>query len=811
MCFKTHYLTSIAIFLFGICSLGFAQTGTVSGTILNQDDHPLQGVNITISNYNQGTTTGPSGEFNLALPTGTHQLVISYIGYQKAVQDITIYKDQVINITIELDAEEYELGEITVKDNPSLTQTSVAAARAISYKTPGGVNVTDMQKLNSQRSLTLKDALVMEPGVIIQEFFGSNDQPRLNIRGSGIQSNPQQRGVQLLQDGININQADGTYIIGLLDPRAANHIEVHRGSNALEYGTATLGGAVNMISKSGYNASPLRLKLEGGQYKYAGGSLSSGHVFGNTDLYAVVSYNRSDGYRTWNSSERLNTTVNAGHQFSENLESRFYFTFTDMSFDIPGPLNAAQLNDDATIVNPGVNPPVSIGPNVVRDKPGRASQAFRFATKTKYRISNSSAFSVSAYYQLLDDTFTYPITVGIKDTDGNDGGFHAKYNTRFKNHELKLGLFGSLGDMNRRYYANIGGNKGKKYADNELRSANIGGFASHRYAFSDRLSSILSVQFSRNIRNNTDNFATPDQRPFYIAPKQKYGVFQAPARTLNQSYLGFNPKVGLIYKTTSGNRFYANVSRSYEPPTFDELINVSGGNPNKSPNKFEAKELDAQRATTFEIGSRGQYKRLAWSVSLYRSHVSDEILTTTDLFGISGTTRNSLDRTIHQGIEAGLKATLLQNIFTGNQDRLIWEGVYNFSDFYFDAGPYEGNAIAGIPKHYISSSMEYRHPTGAFLNVNVEWLPVDTPTDHRNTVKQQSYALWGFRMGLHSSKSLSFFIEGKNVFDTTYASSYLIRDVVTNPPPKPITPDHVTTFIPGTGRNFMAGFCYYIN
>jgi len=31
----------------------------------------------------------------------------------------------------------------------------------------------------------------------MQELFGGNDQPRLNIRGSGIQDNPVSRGVQL--------------------------------------------------------------------------------------------------------------------------------------------------------------------------------------------------------------------------------------------------------------------------------------------------------------------------------------------------------------------------------------------------------------------------------------------------------------------------------------------------------------------------------------------------------------------------------------------------------------------------------------
>ncbi|WYX19702.1 hypothetical protein WJ973_29700 [Achromobacter xylosoxidans] len=53
---------------------------------------------------------------------------------------------------------------------------------------PGGTNLILPQQ--EVRLITLRDALDYQPGVVVQEFFGGLDQPRLNIRGSGIQSNP---------------------------------------------------------------------------------------------------------------------------------------------------------------------------------------------------------------------------------------------------------------------------------------------------------------------------------------------------------------------------------------------------------------------------------------------------------------------------------------------------------------------------------------------------------------------------------------------------------------------------------------------
>jgi len=811
---STFLLTAIITCFFST-NLSFAQqtTGLLKGLISEPQGDPLPGVNITVQQLEGliGTTTTSGGTFQLNLPDGDHTISFSYIGFESTEHTVSIEAGEVTEIELILNPKNNELQEIVVTENPSLTQPSLAVARAEFRTIPGGVNVTDLEMLNSKRSLTLKDAIGHEPGVIIQEFFGSNDQPRLNIRGSGIQSNPQQRGVQLLQDGVNINQADGTYVIGLLEPQAANHIEIKRGSNALEFGSATLGGAINMISKTGHNSTPLRLKLESGSFDMYNGALSGGHVFGKNDLYASVSYNQSDGFRQWNSSERLNATMNAGHKFSSNLESRVYLTFTDMSFDIPGPLNRQQLQTDAKKISAGVVPPSSIGPNVVRDQPGRTSQAFRIAQKTDYLINSKSSLEFSTRYQYLDDTFIYPITVGVKDSDSNDAGFGVAYNLNGSKHELKAGLFGSFGQIEREYFANENGRAGRQFADNTLWSANWGSFVHHRYSLTDKLRSMVGLQVVHNTRNNTDNFSTPDARPFYIAPQDQYGLFSAPALSLDQSYVAVNPKVGFMYETEAGARFYANVSRSYEPPTFDELINISGGNPNKSAEQFRAVELDAQEATTFEVGSRGAISRMNWNISLYHSRVSNELLTATDLFGISGTTRNYPDRTIHQGIEAGFSLALLRNVFGQTGDSFDLNASYTFSDFYFDEGAYKGNSIAGIPKHYIQSALEYNHPSGFFVNLNLEWLPEDTPTDHQNTLFQDGYALWGTRIGLHSARSFNVFVEGRNLLDTTYASSYLIRDVVTDPPPPALTPEDVTTFIPGSGRSFTAGICYFFN
>ena len=57
----------------------------------------------------------------------------------------------------------------------------------------------------------------------------------------------------------------------------------------------------------------------------------------------------------------------------------------------------------------------------------------------------------------------------------------------------------------------------------------------------------------------------------------------------------------------------------------------------------------------------------------------------------------------------------------------------------------------------------------------------------------------------------TFFLQGNNLADKVYASSYLVQAEVTAPPMR-LTPapkaDDKTNFIPGVGRNIIGGLSY---
>src|SRR5690606_35122310 len=125
---------------------------------------------------------------------------------------------------------------------------TVQKARERLAAIPGGVAAIGAEERVGKAVPTLSEALALVPGVVVQRFFGGNDQPRVQIRGSGLQQNPVERGILVLKDGLPINRADGSYIVGLANPGQASLIEVYRGYTANRLGASVLGGAINFAS-----------------------------------------------------------------------------------------------------------------------------------------------------------------------------------------------------------------------------------------------------------------------------------------------------------------------------------------------------------------------------------------------------------------------------------------------------------------------------------------------------------------------------------------------------------------------------------
>lgn len=664
----------------------------------------------------------------------------------------------------------------------SLTVPDVEEAIAKLKLQPGGVAVINAGDYKRGRATTLKDALDYAPGVFIQPRFGA-EESRISIRGSGIQRTFHGRGIKLMQDGVPLNLADGGFDFQAIEPLAAQYIEVYRGANALEYGSTTLGGAINFVSHTGHTADPLQVRAEYGSFDSIRGQISSGIVSGNRDAYVSFSHSSTNGFRDHSEQSNQRFFGNFGWQVNPGLETRTYITYAKTDSELPGNLTKAQM-----LANPRQANPANLAGVQKRD-----FELFRIGNKTSWE-SGEKTVTLGSFWSYKD--LFHPIFQVI-DQVTNDFGVDLRYENASdllgRENHFVLGFAPTYGTTNDDRFLNVAGNYGARASGNDLTALNADLYTQNRHYFLPDVALVTGAQFSYAERSLREQFLV------------------GPNNSDTQDWNAFSPKVGLLWEVDPETQIFTNVSRSFEPPSFGELVNALGG-------AAGLLQLEEQTATTFEIGTRRQGEKISWDLAYYYSQVEDELLSY--FVNPPGATATvNADNTIHQGVEASMDIELFSGLFTGRsggfhsasakspvakaplepwEDRLIFRQNYLWNDFRFDNDATFGdNRLPGIPEHYYRAELLYEHPGGIYAGPNVEWVPDAYSVDSAATLFSDPYALLGFKVGYRSEKGFSMYVEAKNLTDKIYAAT---TNVVQN------AAGAGAHFLPGDGRGIYAGF-----
>jgi iron complex outermembrane receptor protein len=440
----------------------------------------------------------------------------------------------------------------------------------------------------------LSRALASVPGVIVQDFFGGNDQPRIQIRGSGLQQNPVERGVLMLRNGLPLNRADGSYIVGFANPRDAQAIEIYRGYVANRLGATVLGGAINLISPTGSSAPGLELGVSGGSFGQLGGNAKLGFANDRTDLLLHGDITRRDGYRSYNDSRRLDLGGNFGVRLTDNVRARLFVNYTELAFDIAGPLPYDQLKQNPRQVwtGPVVTPNGAIypGPNVVRDQPRRDATQLQAGARIS-GVFDAHIVDLLFGFTHTDDSFRFPIPGGERVTNGDDVTLVGRYAYK-PDAAAPLPLFEATaqyvtGSADRDHYLNLAGQRGAQFGHNRLKADTLSMSAGLNIPFAGQFTLSPSLSWSRATRRNQDRYDLPTRPTAAYSPANPLqplppGAVPAADSSYSRSYTGWSPALALSWQPTSGQTVFAALSRSFEPPTHDDLFATVNGTPNSS-------------------------------------------------------------------------------------------------------------------------------------------------------------------------------------------------------------------------------------
>lgn len=628
------------------------------------------------------------------------------------------------------DANELDAIEVRAQGAGPRAPLAIDAAKLRLDERAGATGLVDGESYRRGRVSTLSDALGYAAGVFVQPRFGA-EEARISIRGSGLQRTFHGRGLKVLQDGVPVNFADGGFDMQSIEPLSTRYIEVWRGANALEYGAATLGGAVNFVTPTGYDAQGWRLRSEVGSFGYGRWQAQWGGQQGAHDGVLSVSGFAQDGFRDNAPQENHRLFGNYGFRFSEVLEARVYLSKVDTRSALPGALTLAQFRSDPRLANPG---------SVTLDQ-RRDFELDRVSAKLVYAPDEHNEWQVSAYF--ADKFLDHPI-FQVLQQDSRDRGLDLRWRHEGElaghRNVITAGVGASQGDTRddrwvNRGRANPDDHRGARTGQSDQIAKNRELFIENQHSLTEQWVLALGVQALEADRRFDDLFRAG-------------GV----NRSFDADYDGVNPKLGLRYQASESLTVFGNLSRSTEPPSFGEL---SGG-PNIT-------QVDEQTANSGELGLR--YGDGQWNLDavLYRARIKDELLALNDPNGNPLGTTNA-DTTIHQGIEFAAGVTL--------SDQLALRANYLFNDFRFDGDRvYGDNDLAGIPRHWLRAELNWSPFERLAIAPSIEWAPQDYYVDHANTVKAPGYPIWGVRLSGSVSERLSWFIDGRNLGDRDYVAT----------------------------------------
>ena len=640
-------------------------------------------------------------------------------------------------------------GYVTL-DTVSVTGPGAAleAAQEELDQRAGGTSVVGAETFEDTRATTLSDVLSFAPGVLTQTRHG--EETRLSIRGSGIQRGFQLRGIQLYQDGIPLNLADGSADFQSIDPLAIEYVEIWRGGNALEYGSSTLGGAINFVTPTGRTMEPLAGRLDAGSFGQQRGHVQLGGAGENLDGALSVTMGEQDGWRDQSATAAKRASANVGYRISDTLETRLYLNYVDSELEMPGPLSLAQIEDD----------PEQAAPRYSELNASNDYTLSRAAAQLSWTPVQDAELVTSVFYFERDRN--HPTVFGILDQYARNGGVDIRgvfdLAETDATRRLVVGVSGAqyLGEEDR--FTNSGGQPGTYRGRTELDGQTYAAYAEYSHGLTEALTIQTGAQFT-HAKRKLDNLASP-------------------ARSYDESFNGFSPKLGVLYEPGETDQFFANASRSFEPAPFGEARVL----PNLP-------LPDAQKAMTYEIGWRRRGDTINLEAVGYYSTIDNEFLSLIDANGAPLGTTNA-DATVHRGFEFGANLQL--------SEAVELTVSYLWSDFRFDDDIVFGdNYLAGVPPHSLNARLSWTPVSWLTISPMVEWRSGTTWVDHANTVGDDGFVLVHLGLSGDLTGATEWFVDGRNLTDERYISTTLVRADVNGA--------DIASYFPGDPRSVFGG------
>lgn len=752
----------------------------ISGTVRSVDGASVSFANIRVMNSAQGVTAGLDGRFSLELEEGSHDLLITAVGYASKVVHLTLTGSSMPDLQIILDRSTEILAEIVV----TATKKEVDI-----LKVPASVSTLSAKKIEDTRTWGLEGLSAMVPNYNYQN---------LGVAFQQIQSI---RGIQVFSE----NPAVSTYIddVNNIDILAngfaltdIERIEVLRGPQGTLFGRNAMGGVVNIITRQPGNRTEGYAETGFGNFGLQRHAVGIKTPLLKDKLYVGVNglFQSQDGYWKndttgtfavngaahnqpvggeknlygnmfikWLATSRLNLTLNVKSQRDWSENSAFFVSQSnyDLAFKKPEKIFLRRIAaHERNITNTSlvakyfgsqfqltsVSAFQTIGLSFAdvdfpgfyhsfyKSKPGESlppQQVFTQELRMNSRSEGKLQFTAGVY--------------GFSQV-----GYEPSTNTAYELAASEAGYFG----LPEGAFV-ISRNKSNNYG--------LAGYGEMAYALSSQMSATLGLRYDWENRQATFNgfgdavFAGGQVLDFL------------PDTTVDGSYSALSPKVSVSYQLSPVTQSYLTYSRGFR---------AGGVNAQRYPVNSGIKQtFDPEYSDNFEIGYKTAlaHNRLRMAASAF--YISWKGLQFFNLAAPFTYARENVGNAESHGLELEIAAIPLRGL---QVDANVGLNKTAYRDFdltrvnYFTGEevmtPIGGNSLSNAPSHTVFLGLQYEPKIAgslvALMRMEVRHMGAYY-TDIQNQLEQPSYTLLNARLGVSYGKT-SLSIWGQNLANTTY-------------------------------------------
>ena len=336
MKFYKNIFTIISIFILAFQTQA-SEKGIISGIVIEaKSSEKLPGVNIQIEGTLLGASTDINGSFIVYnVPSGSYTVHASMIGHLSAyIKNVQVTPNRETKIEIVLEETVINFDPLIVSANKMQKHLDT---------TPNSVSLIMAPEIERRYAFRVDQVLETVPGV---NFI----RDQVNIRGStGFTIGAANRTL-LLVDGVPVMASDtGEFNWDLLPVLDIEKIEVVKGAGSSLWGTAALGGVINIITKSPSEQGKILVRMMAGQYgevryddwKWTNEPLRFGRVdvsyskrFGPLGVRLALGGHESDGFSEVGDFKRLNFTGKFIYNFKNGSTWTFYSSYNQRTESI---------------------------------------------------------------------------------------------------------------------------------------------------------------------------------------------------------------------------------------------------------------------------------------------------------------------------------------------------------------------------------------------------------------------------------------------------------------------------------------------